>query len=106
MKLLYNVTIKVEAPYHEDWLKWMKQTHIPDVMATGHFESYRLTRLLGDEDEYGIGYAVQYLAHNHDAFNDYEQHHAKRLQKDHQDRYAGKYVAFRTIMEVLDEGGV
>mgnify|MGYP002347735554 CR=1 FL=1 len=37
MKLLYNVTIKVESDIHHEWLEWMKTVHIPDVMATNSF---------------------------------------------------------------------
>jgi hypothetical protein len=40
--ILYNVTVKIEADAQEDWLQWMKSTHIPDVMDTGLFLGYRI----------------------------------------------------------------
>jgi hypothetical protein len=61
MKILYNVTIKIETTIQEEWLEWMKNVHIPDVLATECFESYRLTRILGDDDEHGVGFAIQYV---------------------------------------------
>ena len=104
MKILYNVTIKVESNIHLEWLEWMKTVHIPDVMATHCFESYRLTRIMGDDDEHGVGFAIQYVCPNIDIFNKYQAEHAKRLQKDHADRYANKYVSFRTLMQIEAEG--
>jgi len=35
--IMYNVTVMVEESLSNDWLDWMNQTHIPDVMATGFF---------------------------------------------------------------------
>lgn len=104
MKILYNVTIKVESNIHEEWVVWMKTVHIPDVLATQCFESYKLTRILGDDDEHGVGFAIQYIAPDIDTFNVYQSQHAKRLQKAHTDRYINKYVAFRTLMQIEAEG--
>ena len=35
--ILYNVTISIDTSVEEDWLQWMKEIHIPDVMNTGLF---------------------------------------------------------------------
>ena len=35
--ILYNVTIKVDHDIHDEWMEWMKQTHIPQVLETGLF---------------------------------------------------------------------
>jgi hypothetical protein len=104
MRILYNVTVKIESSSHEDWLEWMKTVHVPDVMATGYFITYKITRIIGDDDEHGITFATQYVAKDMDAFQTYQSQHAKRLQKDHSDRYANKYVAFRTLMQIEAEG--
>jgi hypothetical protein len=104
MKLLYNVTVKIEPDSHEEWLMWMQQIHIPEIMATGCFTSYKITRIIGDDDEHGVGYAIQYIAPDHDSFSRYNTYFASALQKSHAERYKDRYVAFRTLMEILDEG--
>jgi len=103
MKVLYNVTIKVDTAIVEDWLTWMKQIHIPEVMATKCFESFKLSRILGDDDEHGVGFAVQYVSPNMEVFNRYQREHAKILQQQHSDRYTNRYAAFRTLMQIEDE---
>lgn len=106
MKILYNITIKIESASQPEWLEWMKNVHIPDVMSTGCFESFRLTRILGDDDEHGIGYAVQYIASDMHAFENYQQLYASDLQKAHGQRYHNKYVAFKTLMQIEAENYV
>ncbi len=104
MKVLYNITIKIESSLQEEWLNWMKSTHIPDFMITGCFESFRLTRIIGDDDEHGVGFAIQYIAADMVSFHAYQENYAKKLQKEHSDRYSNRYVAFRTLMEIEYEG--
>ena len=35
--IIYNVTINIEEAATAEWLAWMQETHIPDVIATGKF---------------------------------------------------------------------
>jgi len=104
MAIIYNVTIKIESSIHEEWLAWMKEIHIPDVMKTGYFTSWKLTRILEDPDEHGVGYAIQYQALGMEDFISYQKKDAQRLQKEHAERYGQRYVAFRTVLEIIDEG--
>ncbi len=100
--ILYNVTIKINARTEADWLEWMRSVHIPDVMNTGLFESYKLCRLLHNDDEGGTSYAIQYFCENMETFQHYQNNQAPTLQAEHTERYKGQYVAFRTLMEVLE----
>ncbi|MCB0618983.1 MAG: DUF4286 family protein [Saprospiraceae bacterium] len=101
--ILYNVTVKIDPDIQEDWLRWMQGTHIPDVMSTGLFLEYRLNRLVGLDESDGITYAVQYACNDMATMHRYQVQHAPRLQEEHTSRYQGKFVAFRTLMEVIDQ---
>ena len=35
--IIYNVTCNVEKEILQDWLQWMVEIHVPDVMPTGFF---------------------------------------------------------------------
>lgn len=100
--LLYNVTITVDKPIQEDWLQWMRETHIPEVMATGMFISHRLCRLLSHEHDDSEIFTIQYLVEDMDHLRRYTEQFAPELQRRHTARYEGKFAAFRTVMEVLD----
>lgn len=98
--ILYNVTIKIDHSAHAEWLAWMQQTHIPDVLETGCFIEHKMMRIIGDDDEHGVTYAIQYFAPDLPTFFFYRDNHAPRLQADLAHRFP-EYVAFRTLMEVL-----
>jgi Domain of unknown function (DUF4286) len=98
--IVYNVTINVDADVAAEWLHWMKTVHIPDVMATGLFLDNRICRVLAEE-EGGLTYAVQYTAADMATLERYKAEHAPRLQAETQERYSGKLVAFRTVLEIV-----
>ena len=102
--LIYNVTIKIDHKAKTKWLTWMKEQHIPDVMATACFKSFRVCKLEGHDDDDGETYAVQYDCPSQELLNIYQAEHAPGLQEDHQNKFNGLYVAFRSILKVLEEG--
>lgn len=100
--ILYNVTVKINTEVHDNWLHWMKTIHIPDVMETGLFKAYQIAKVLGQNEEDGITYAIQYSCPDMKTLQEYSSKHAPKLQKEHTDRYDGKFVAFRTLLEIVD----
>lgn len=98
--ILYNVTVKIRNEVHDDWLKWMREIHIPDVMKTGLFLEHKFCRIFEDDPD-GVTYAIQYFTKNMEDFQRYQTEFAADLQKEHTERYKDMYVAFRTLMEVL-----
>ena len=100
--LLYNVTITVDLDIHDDWVRWMRDTHIPDVMSTGMFISYRMCRLVGHEHTDAEIFTVQYLVKDMAHLVRYQEEYAPELQQQHRARYEGKYAVFRSLMEVVD----
>jgi hypothetical protein len=101
--ILYNVTLNIENEVAEEYVNWMNTVHIPEVMATGLFVSYKMLRLLNEEDNGGTTFAVQYYLEDMDRFEHYQTFHAARLQTETKKRYEGKYVAFRTLLEVVSQ---
>lgn len=98
---IYNVTIKLDNSIHDEWVKWMNETHIPDVMNTGCFEKFVFVRLLETDETEGPTYAVQYYAISKAQYNRYIDLHATKLRKDSMDKWGSKFIAFRTLMEVV-----
>jgi hypothetical protein len=100
--ILYNVTVSIDPAIADEWLEWMRSRHIPDVMATGCFLESRISRVHGEE-EGGLTYAITYLSPSQEKMEEYRDMHAPELQKEHSDRFAGRFAAFRTILSVIEE---
>lgn len=100
--ILYNVTVSIDPEIHDEWVQWMKTKHLPDVMATGLFLENRMLRLLSQApDESGPTYAFQYVCRDQETLERYQKEFAPALQEEHTERYKGKFVAFRTILEYV-----
>ena len=100
---IYNVTVNVEPEIRDAWLKWMQQTHIPEMLATGKFHEARICRVLVVEETEGYTYAVQYHTSSKKLLEDYYREDAERMRQDGIDRFGKKFVAFRTELEIVSE---
>ena len=100
--IIYNVTVNIESSVHDEWIRWMKEVHIPDVMKSGLFLENRMLKVLGDEDSGGTTYAIQYTCRNITDFRKYETEFAPGLRKEHQEKFKDQFVSFRTLLELVD----
>jgi hypothetical protein len=98
---IYNVTLKVEVHRVEEWLQWMREKHIPEVMATNYFTEYRMCRLLDDAGPDGETFVMQYTCKTIDDFLQYKITDGPYLQKQHTEKFGDDVAAFRTVMEIL-----
>lgn len=99
---IYNVTINVEEAIHEDWVKWMKEEHIPEMLGTGKFKKALMTRVMVTEAMGGITYSIQYTTENKANLEKYYKEDADRL-RGKSKAFEGKFVTFRTEMQVISE---
>lgn len=98
---IYNVTNKVSWAIQDQWVQWMKEVHIPEVMATGCFTESRMLHLLENDDEEGATYAVQYRVASKEQYEHYINTYAPALRQDALNRWGDQFIAFRTIMQVV-----
>lgn len=99
---IYNVTVNIEKDVHDEWLQWMKEVHIPDVLATGIFIDNRICHVMVEEEQ-GITYSLQYRFKDLRDLERYQKEHAPRLQAEHSKRFQNKFAAFRTILRIDHE---
>ena len=97
---IYSVTVSIDKDVAKEWYHWMKTVHIPQVMETGHFTEYKMVKVLNVNDE-GETYSVQYSFNAMADIEAYQRDHAPRLQAETKKHYDGKYVAFRTLLEIV-----
>ncbi len=99
--ILYNVTVILEEEAEAEWLEWMHTHHIQEVMKTNCFESNRIFKVLESQNE-GVTFSVQYIAKDLETYEMYRTNFASKLQADLQSKFAERYVAFRTIMQLIE----
>lgn len=99
-EIVYNVTVNVSDEVHEEWVRWMQEVHIAEVLATGFFTSARLMRVHAFEQG-GKTYAVQYVSDSMESYERYQRESAPTLQAQAQAAFGDHLHAFRTVLEVI-----
>jgi hypothetical protein len=92
----------MEQSMAPEWLQWMQDVHIPEVMATGCFLSYRILKVLTNaNDDEGVNYSIQYDAASMADYERYREQFAPAMQQQTKARYGERVLAFRTLLEVI-----
>lgn len=99
--LIYNVTINIDESVHDQWLQWMREKHIGEVLATGKFTSARLIRVLIEEQMGGVTYSIQYTTDCKETLQSYYDEDAPRLREEGIRLFGDKMHAFRTELEII-----
>jgi hypothetical protein len=101
--ILYIVSVQIHDSTHDDWLAYMRHTHIPDVLATGCFTKCLLCKVLQPEnDGQTIAYCIQYFCPSLADYDRYRTDFAPALQQDHTHRFPAKFTASRQVLEILN----
>jgi hypothetical protein len=100
--IVYNVTCNVGSQMAKEWLKWMQEEHIPEVMQTGCFTECKILKLLTDaDDNEGVNYAIQYTADSLEIYQQYRDQFGPILQAKTKEKYGDTVLAYRSLLEVI-----
>ena len=101
--IIYNVTINIDDDVHDHWLSWMRDKHIPDMLATGKFTHAKMAKVLVEEELGGTSYSVQYTCPDRKTLKKYYAENASKMREEGLKLFPNKFVAFRTELEVVSQ---
>lgn len=101
--ILYNVTINIHESVHDQWMKWMQEKHINDMLATGKFSSARMVKVLVEEEMGGTTYSIQFVTDSKETLQRYYDEDAPKLRAESASLFGDKMLAFRTELELISE---
>lgn len=99
--IIYNVTTQADKEIAQAWLQWIKEEHIPEILATGCFSSATVLHLLEVDETSGLTYAVQYKTESKANYNRYISQHAAILRDKSFEKWGNKFISIRSLMEVV-----
>ena len=100
--IIYNVTISVNESITIEWLDWIKNEHIVEVMDSGLFIKARINKVIAHGDSNNT-FAIAYTCNSMKDLHQYQINFADKIQQKHIKRYADNACFFHTIMEVIEE---
>jgi len=101
--ILYNITINIHESVHDQWMKWMQEKHIKDMLATGKFSAARMVKVLIEEEMGGTTYSVQFTTDSKETLQRYYDDDAPKLRAESASLFGDKMLAFRTELELISE---
>jgi len=100
--LLYNETIILEDTAEKEWLQFMEEQHLPDMMETDLVVSNRTLRVIDSPNE-GATYCVQYIFENMIKYEQFLEKNASAIHNRLNEKFKNRFVAYRTLMEFLPQ---
>lgn len=101
--IIYNVTVQVNKDTVPEWVNWMQEQHIPELMQTGLFSGYRLCRLLEQDETEVVTFSAQYFCAQEEDYQTYIREYAPIMREKGLQRFGDRFIAFRTVMETVAE---
>ncbi|MET0753754.1 MAG: DUF4286 family protein [Pyrinomonadaceae bacterium] len=92
--IIYEITAVVRENLVEAYEKYMRERHIPDLLATKYFSAAYFTRTTDNR------YRIQYHARDEDVLREYLKTDATRLRADFIAHFPEGVEVFREIWEI------
>jgi hypothetical protein len=100
--IIYSITTIVKKDIEKEWLKWMKEVHIPNIMKTGYFNNYKIYKVrIPTSLEGESSYILHYECETIDDYLTYAEREAPRLQAEYLTNFVGKVSTARTVIETV-----
>lgn len=96
-RVLYMVWIDVNPDIEEEWKKWQKEAHVPEVAEKGNFLSAR--RFVVIEGNAPGKYPNFFEAKDREEYRKYIEGPGKALMEDHAKRYGKATKVTRIVVE-------
>ena len=100
--IIYNVTIKIQSAILQQWLIWLKEEHIPEILNTGCFTQSNILQLLETDDSEGPTYALQFHAESKAQYYRYIELFSAELRKKSYEKWGDQFIAFSSVMQVVN----
>lgn len=99
--VFYCVTVEVKTSRVAEWVTWMKEHHIPDVVATGCFFSARMLRAIDSPTpSEAVRFRIEYQSPDAETLATYRSQFAPELQQAHNAIFGQDAQAWREVLVV------
>ncbi|MEO6681574.1 MAG: DUF4286 family protein [Ginsengibacter sp.] len=97
-----NITTKVDPKITSEWLLWQKEVHIPALMETGCFSSYRFHQLLEQDESDGKIFVLQLMAASKESHQNFINEYEMTLKNQVIVKWGEKSFEFRSLLQNID----
>ena len=101
--IYYNVTSQLDKSIETEWLRWMQEEHIPEMLSTNYFIEVKVLKIKIDDENDFCNYATQYLLISEPLIDSYIKNKSNVLRRTVVEKFGEKVLSFRTKLEIISE---
>ena len=101
--IVYKVIIQIEKKIEKDWLNWMRDVHIPEIMDLNIFYKSQLFNIINNKEKEFSSFCIEYFCRSEEEYNIYKKKYSKNLQIKHIEKFKGKFNGKRLILSLKNE---
>lgn len=98
---IYNVTVNIDKSAEAEFILWMQQEHIPEMLNTRKFSDAKMSLIQVEEEMGGVSYSIQYTTESKAMLESYYSDNADLMRAKMEEKFKGRYVSFRTELDVI-----
>ena len=96
--MIYQVKIRIDKEIEQEWLQWMQEVHVPDMISTGLIKSCQILKPL---ENISSTYFFNYYFDSETDFEEYEKIHAPALRAHPKEMFPNKFEASRQLFSIV-----
>jgi hypothetical protein len=100
--IVYNTTFHIDSAVLEESLSYLKTIYIPKVLAGGVLSRACLRRVMHDDEDEGVNYAVQFHVADTASLMAWMEQEGQALHQDLSRHLGDKVSGFSTLLEEID----
>lgn len=99
---IYNITFNIDESIQKEWLEWIKDSFIPEMLLDETITKFVLSQIMVSEEMGGITYSLQFSVTTAQNLEELLKKDPKNIPFQSQ-RFSEKQVYFSTGMKVIAE---
>lgn len=99
---VYNLTIKIDNKLLDEWLPWIINEFVPQVMCTNLFIENNVFELLEPGDDESSTFVLQFKTGLKENYNNYIMKHSKTLNEKASLKWGNHFITFGTLMQSVN----
>jgi hypothetical protein len=100
--IIYNLTVNITHQAHNEWMKWLKEEHLPEIIETKTFYDIKIYQLINIEEADGPTYSVQFFARSMEEYDIFINEYAPAFINKSVNKWGDEMFSFRTTLKNID----
>ena len=100
--IIYNTTFNVPENLQTEFLDFMRNEYIPQVIQSDILKEPRLSRIFGREDDDGYSFALEFKADNIQDLEEWNKKEGKKLYFKVLTKFRQNILGFATLMQPIN----